>query len=422
MKYFYSILFIFLSLKSFCQNYHLEKPKELKYLDLIIERPKEPPTFTADLILPKNLIIKTIVSDDGLQEYDPTGKIVQELKNTDFYKTKTTYTYNKNILVEKVITIKGDKEKIAQAQEQMGNREKIRLNADGEAPYTTIVLEADDREYINKVNLDKKNTIIGFSYKEFYVKGPKKEVRSDNSYEVIYNGNQVSEIRGTQKSEKYFYTGKLLTKKVCINVPKEPSSQTTTETYFYQYDGKQNLVSIGLSKKYRLYENAWEESKRTLDSAGYDTDNRVIWHGLKGRFTTFKYDQNNNVTESVYTNYNELDSKKEYTYNTENEVTEIRLTNYKMLRNGIAPVFTQTFLYENHLLKEIQNSNNSKVVYEYNKNGLITKISRYNVDPSGTNKRGDNVEYKSSETTFTWNGKTMTVEAKYRQPVIYTFY
>lgn len=418
MKYIFFLLFIIFSIKSFSQSYELQKPKELKYLDLKIQRPIEIPFYAEDYFLPKDLKIKTKTFYNKIEEYDIKGNMLREEENNKLYKSNITYTYNNNILIKKVKTVIGNKEKIKREQEK--TEEEIRRNAKSNGVYTTVNLETEDKETINIVNLDKNNKIISFSFKNYNLKDGKKELKAEDSYQVIYKGNQISEIKGKFNSEKYYYNGKLLTKKVCHN---EGTSQTITETYSYQYDERQNLVSISISQIYSMNKFTQEDKKRVLDSANYDSKNRIIWQGLDNRFTTFKYDKKNNITESIFTNRNKLDDKKEYQYNDENELIKITNTQFRSEKNGNVPVFSKTFVYKNHLLKEILRSNGdilqNKIIYDYNEDGHIIKISEYNIDKS---KNEANQEFLNSETNYSWNGKTMTIESKYGQPIIYTFY
>ena len=417
MKYLFTVFIFLVSIKSFCQHYQLEKPKELKYLDLMVERPSEIPVYAEDYFLPKNLKIKTIIFYNASEEYDINGNILREQKNIELYKTNILYTYDKNILIKKVKTVIGNKEKIKREQEK--TEEEIRRNAKNNEIYSTVELETEDKETINTITLDNKNRIISFSYKYFNVKDSKKELKAENSYQVIYKGNQVSEITGNFKSEKYYYTGKLITKKICINLSDTRSSQTETETYTYQYDDKQNLVSISVFKTYSSNKFTQEEKIRVVDSANYDSKNRVIWHGTKNQFTTYKYDKKNNVTESIYSNRNKVDNKKEYEYNNNNEILKISEANFANVKNGNAQVFIKAFIYDKGLLKEIQRSSENilqnKIVYFYDEDKHIIKMSSYNIDK---NKK----EMLSWEKNYSWRDKTMTIESKYGEPIIYTFF
>ena len=422
MKYLFTVFIFLVSIKSFCQHYQLEKPKELKYLDLMIERPSEIPFFAEDFFLPKDLKIKSQTDGNNLVEYDILENKILEKKISTFGEVETTYKYKNGILIEKHFLNKPNLENIKKENEREERFRKTRAYSPNDV-YASVQYNTFEEEFIEKINSDKKNKITSFSYQAFKNEVGKKELVSEDIHQVLYKGNKVVEITGKSKSEKIFYTGNQITRKETVYIPKGVYPQISYENYIYLYDKNENLISIYSDQKYVQGEFIQVDKRRLMDSANYDNKNRVIWKGTKDRFTTFKYDKKNNVIESLSTKYKKLEEKNEHQYNDDNQILKQTNTVYRNERNGNIPVYSKTFVYKNNVLKEILKTSGdilqNKIIYNYNDDGHITKISEININKS--NNEGQD-EVTNWEKNYSWNGKTMTIESKYGQPIIYTFY
>ena len=423
------LFFIFLiSINFYSQNYNLPKPKELKYLDLFIEQPKELPFFEIpDNFNPKNLKIKSIISPDETIEYDFNGNILSEQKKDNFYTTERSYIYNNNTLVEKKTFINANKEKIDKKIKEDAAELRRQVDRNGRGSVATVGINDNyNKVIINKVTLDKRNRLISYSYQEFKIENSVKELLSDDAYNISYEKGKVSEIKSKSDIEKYYYKGNFIIKKEYYHLATNSYSQEIKIIFSFNYDKNKNLTAIWYDNTRSTKGKIDSHDKYLVDSANYDNQNRIIWKGTNRSFITYKYDIKNNITESIYTNSNKLDTKREYEYNNENKIAKITEIKYRYKKNDIIPTFIKTFLYQDNLLKVIQESSpnypGSKTTFEYNDKAEIIRSSKYEPKRLSDHNTANNEYQLNSETKYTWEGKMLTIERKYQQPVKYTFY
>lgn len=403
------------------QYYSLQKPPELKFLDLIIEDPKESSFFEErEDFNSKEFKIKSKLSDDRLTEYDNIGNIIREKDN--LYDTKSTYTYKNKVLIEKKTITVANKENISkQEKEEQQEIERIqprRLNNDDVSVVEKTLYTPYNKESFQTVDLDKNNRIISFSYKEYKTDINKKELISDASYNVSYSNHKISEIQSKNETEKYYYDKDLLVKKEYFKSALNLFSQDKKEIFYYHYDRKNNLMAIWRDETVSRNGTIDGHSYGIIDSANYDDKNRVIWKGSKTRFKTYKYDSKNNVIESSMLNGNKLFLKNEYQYNPQNQIIKTLQTHSNNEKEPFH--YSKTFLYDKNLLKEIQVGNDSKTTFEYNESRDLIKVNKYRKPYPEKDK--PEVEFRlESETKYTWGEKSLLMENR-SSTLKYTFF
>jgi hypothetical protein len=410
------VVFAF-SLQLHSQYYSLKKPLELKFLDPLIETPKE---FSfneqKEYFNTGKLKIKSKLIENKLTEYDVNGNIIREKDN--LYDKKITYTYKNKVLAEKKSVIATNKKNITE-KEQQEDREISRQINNGATMVSKGVYLSDDKESLETVELDENNNITAFAYKDYTNDhANKKDLTSDNSFKVSYDNGKISEIFSKNETEKLYYDKGLLAKKEYSKTALNSLSQDRKEIYTYHYDNKKNLIAIWRDETASRNGKVDAHSFFMIDSANYDSKNRVIRKGSKDSFTIYKYDTNNNVTETSDIQNNIISSKKEYVYNSQNQIERADVIFYK---NGKEEGrLFKIFIYDKNLLKEIQEGNDRKTVLDYDNKGNLIKLSEYRKPYQEKGKPP--VDFRQeSETKYIWGNRSLSVENKYLT-IQYTFY
>ena len=413
----------------------MDKTKEFAYPELKIESQID------DLYMfrylknndPKNFKIKSRLLGNVLTEYDSNGNIISETKNeSDLYDKKTFYTYKNGILVEKITTSKAHKERIKRRNTESELQAKRDMERNGIA--TSVIYDSEDTEDIYNAELDKKNRIISTTNKSFTIANGEKKLTKVNITKIDYSGNKITKIKsGNSKSFfeiNYFYEGNLLVRKESINGGTDVMHyQQNKKIYKYKYDKEKNLVAIYNVDEYYIKGKRNDNNTLSLkDSANYDNKNRMIWHGNKYRYETFKYDKNNNITE--YSKFRNDKSEQKLDFRHEYEYYNNKIVRYSETDNRFSTAprsYSQKLIYDNGLLKEIQNSSEkvpigAKTVYEYNDKNQLIKISEY-IPKSFKNKNAPENEFELSEITqYIYNDKTLIIKGKYSTIAEYIFY
>ena len=431
------ILFLLLSSIFYsAQNYTLDKSKELVYPELKIESPVNHLTmfiFSRDYNTVNTNNIKSILSNNKLTEYDINGNIIRETKNDRLYEKKIIYKYKGDNLIEKRILSKVNKNNIEKEIKEQNRKAEQDIKRNGVA--TIENLKSEDEENIYSVELDKKNRIISTSWKDYKIINGDKKIVKDKTTRIEYSGDKITKIR-TGDSESFFegnylYDGNLLIEKTSINGGTDAIHyQQTKKINKYLYDKRNNLIAIYDVDEYYINGKRTDENKLWLrDSANYDEKNRIIWHGYKYRYETFKYDKNDNVIEFSKFNKDKsgekLDLKQEYQYNKNNNIIKFTEIDYRTT----TPRFSiQTLIYKNNLLKEIQNSSDKiaigvKIVYEYNDRNQVIKKSEF-VPKQFSDKNAKENEFDlRDETIYLYDSKSLHIKNKNGNTLAeYTFY
>lgn len=427
------IIFIFLSIFCSAQKYTLDKTKEFVYPELKIESPIDHLKMFRFFrnYEPENYKIKSRFLDNILTEYDINGNIVSETsKDFNLYQKKTNFKYNNGILIEKITTSKADKEKIKRKNEESEREAKRDIKKNRIA--TVANFDAEDTESIYSAELDKKNRIISTKYENYKISNGEKQLSNEISTQIEYSGNKIKKIiSGNSKNfyeVNYFYDGNILTKTESLNGGTNVYQQRK-KTQNYTYDKQKNLVAIYEIQQYYINGKTNDSNKpRLIDSANYDNKNRIIWHGNKYRYETFKYDKNNNVVE--YTKFDKdksgetLKMKQEYEYDNKNNIIKYSENDNRFS----SPHFTaQNFTYVNGLLKQTQNSSEkfpigAKTVYEYNDKNLLIKKSEY-IPTRFKDKNAPENQFELREVTrYIYGDKTLIIKGENGTIAEYVFY
>lgn len=409
-----------MSINLYSQDYSLKKPLELNFLNPVIEKPKEFSFYEQkEYFNSKELKIKSKSVGDRLTEYDANGNII--IQKDNLYDTKITYTYKGKVLSEKK-TIKVANTKNIRNKEEQQTEEISRQtqNSNGSTVVSKTVYLSDNTEAFETVDVDRNNNITAFSYKEYKTYNTnKKELTSDNSYTVSYSNGKISEIDSKNESEKYYYDKDLLVKKEYSKTPANYLlPQDRKEIYSYHYDTKKNLIAIWRDETVSRNGNIDGHSFYIIDSASYDSKNRVIWKGSENSFRTYKYDSKNNVLEVSDVRDHKIYLKNEYIYNAQNQIEKASIIFYKNEKEE-GRLF-KNFIYDKNLLEEIQTGNDEKTVFDYNGKSDLIKLTDYKKPYQEKDKPP--VDFKLvSETRYIWGNKSLSVENRY-STIKYTFY
>lgn len=431
-----NILFLLFGVFCSAQNYTLDKTKEFVYPELKIESPVNHLKmflFFRDYN-PINAKVKSVFSERSLKEYDSNGNLISET-TTEFnmYDKKTVYTYKNGILIERKETSKADKDKIKRTNEENERQAKRDMEKNGVA--TTVGFDAEDTEDIYGAELDKKDRIISATYKSYKIINGEKKLNKESSSKIDYSGNKITKVKsGNAKyfyEVNYFYDGNLLTGMESMNGGTEVYQQSK-KIYKYQYNKRKNLVAVYKAEQYYTNGKTTDSDKpRLQDSANYDDKNRMIWHGNLYRYETFKYDKNNSVTEFAKFNKDKSgekqELKQEYQYDDKNNLIRYSETDNRSTKPRS---YSQKFIYENGLLKEVQNSSEQfpigeKIVYQYDDKNRLIKKSTY-VPKRFKDKNAPENEFElgefSGETQYIYGDKSLVIKSKYGTTAEYTFY
>ena len=432
-----SILFLLLfSIICHAQNYTLDKSKEFIYPELKIESPVDQFKmfiFARDYNTLNTEKIKSVFSNKTLTEYDIKGNIIRISSSDKFYDKTTILVYRNGILTEKKMMSKVHKENVEKKIKEQNKKAQADMERNGIA--TVENLESEDTESIYKIELDKKERIISKSWKDYKIIDGEKNLIKDSNTKIEYSGNKITSIKtGNSESffeEKYFYDGNLLIGKEGIDGGTDAFRYQKTKTiHKYLYDKRKNLIALYDVNEYYINGKRSDDNKLSLrDSAIYDEKNRIIWHGYKYRYETFKYDNNDNVIEFSKFNKNKLEEKlnlkQVYEFDTKNNIIKFTEIDFRTTSPYSS---VRKLIYKNGLLKEIQNSSEKtpiggKFVYEYDDKNRLTKKSEF-VPKRFLHKNAKENEFDlGDETTYLYGNKSLVVKNKYGNTIAeYTFY
>jgi len=372
------------------------------------------PEHNLDYLKPLNKKLKKSIIDRKTKEYDENGNIIKEMELQDNTTKITTFEYKNNVLVKKETITTSDEEKIKRENER-AIQESKRDN-----DITAIAIQnADNSKNLYLANLDKKNRVISFS-NSYEIK------RENGTYyknvaeaEVLYEKNKIVEVKSKNRIEKYYYDKDLLLKKETTIIQGESKETKTDECV---YDANKNLIAIHQKTNNSFKDKILYNSSFVKDSAVYNNDNLLIWQGDKKRFTTYKYDGNNNVTERFqYQNGKEY-LQEEFEYDNNQLVKMIRTfyinKNNKEVEKSTSLV---TYKYDGTKLKEHYQTDSKTsyemlITYEYDNQNRLKKIA----DSRKYSKSNTNINF--SETIFNYMPNALQVTEKYGTVKKYEFY
>ena len=380
----------------------------------------EPTITIPEIVLPESQInfekgidrpLKKIIYDKTTIEFDEKGNIIKQTEK-DVTSTKTTtYVYKNNVLIEKNTASVSDSKRVKSL-----NAEEIR-NSQINNESTAIFMNDVNSTSIYKATLDHKNKVISYSYEnETLDNETTKATNKKMLYNVVYDKDNVVEINSDNSyKEKYYYENKLLTKKETIQ-----GNDNETEDYFY--DNNKNLT-VKRTNKWSSYKGKiFNQYATVIDSTVYNNNNKIIWNGYKQRFTTYKYDDNNDVIERLQYANGKESIKEEYFYDNR-LITKMVMTLYNSRLNG-TEVMTTNYSYANGKLKEYTQTNSystneKNCVYEYDESNRIIKITEHE---KYSNKSGQNQTRVSNEQKFIYTPNSITLQGMYSSIKKYEFY
>ena len=355
--------------------------------------------------------LKKIIEDKTTTEFDEKGNIIK-LTEKDVTSTKTTtYVYKNNVLIEKNTASLSDSKRV-----QSLNAEEIR-NSQINNESTAIFMTDVNSTSIYKATLDHKNKVISYSYENATLDNETtKATNKKMLYNIVYDKDNVVEINSDNSYKaKYYYENKLLTKKETIQ-------GNDNETEDYSYDNNKNLT-VKRTNKWSSYKGKiFNQYATVIDSTVYNNNNKIIWNGYKQRFTTYKYDDNNDVIERLQYANGKESIKEEYFYDNR-LITKMVMTLYNSRLNG-TEVMTTNYSYANGKLKEYTqttsyNTSEKNCVYEYDESNRIIKITEYS---KYVNKSGQRQTRVSNEQKFIYTPNSITLQGMYSSIKKYEFY
>lgn len=397
--------FLFFSVFSFGQfqspEAKIDLPK-IKFPEYILDYPKS-----------LNKKLKKSIIDNTTKEYDENENIIKETVIEDNTTKVTTFDYKKNVLLKKETITTSDEEKIKRANER-AIQESERLN------YSEVaVQDVINSKNIYLAKLDRKKRVDYFSTISENKKSNGTYTRNVIDSEVLYEKNQIVEIKSKNQIEKFFYDKNLLLKKETTRTQGESKEVKSEECV---YDTNKNLIAIYLKTINIFKDKITYDNYSVKDSAVYNENNKLIWQGNKKRFTTYKYDKNNNVTEQFQYYYGKEYLKEELEYEN-NQIVKYTRTIYiekkdKEIEKSVSITtykYDETRLIE-HFITNLKTDYEKQSTYEYDDQKRLKKI----IDSIRYSKKSNRIEH--SETIFNYTPNALQVTEKYGNVKKYEFY
>lgn len=372
------------------------------------------PEHNLDYLKPLNKKLKKSIIDRKTKEYDENGNIIKETELEDNTTKITTYEYKNNVLIKKETTTTSDEDKIKRANER-AIQESKRDN-----DITAIAIQnADNSKNLYLANLDKKNRVIAFSNSYEIKRENGTYYKNVTEAEVLYEKGKIVEVKSKNRIEKYYFDKELLLKKETTIIQGESKETKTDECV---YDTNKNLIYINQKTTNSYKDKITEQSNYVKDSAAYNKANRLIWQGDKKRYTTYKYDVNNNVTERFQYQFGKEYVQEEFEYENNQLVKIIRtIFSHKKDKEVEKNTSLITYKYDETKLKEhyktdSKNSYEMLITYEYDDQNRLKKIA----DSRKYSKSNTNINF--SETIFNYMPNALQVTEKYGNVKKYEFY
>lgn len=372
------------------------------------------PEHNLDYLKPLNKKLKKSIIDRKTKEYDENGNIIKEAVLEDNTTKITTYEYKKNVLIKKETITTSDEEKIKRANER-AIQESKRDN-----DITAIAIQnADNSKNLYLANLDKKNRVIAFSNSYEIKRENGTSYKNVTEAEVLYEKGKIIEVKSKDRIEKYYYDKELLLKKETTIIQGESKETKTDECV---YDANKNLIVIYQKTSNSFKDKITYNSSFVKDSAVYNSDNLLIWQGDKKRYTTYKYDVNNNVTERFQYQFGKEYVQEEFEYENKQLVKMIRtIYSHKKDKEVEKNTSLITYKYDGTKLKEHYQTDSKTsyemlITYEYDDQNRLKKIA----DSRKYSKSNTNINF--SETIFNYMPNALQVTEKYGNVKKYEFY
>ncbi|MFY8181010.1 MAG: hypothetical protein ACOVLG_04475 [Flavobacterium sp.] len=372
------------------------------------------PEHNLDYLKPLNKKLKKSIIDRKTKEYDENGNIIKEAVLEDNTTKITTYEYKNNVLIKKETITTSDEEKIKRANER-AIQESKRDN-----DITAIAIQnADNSKNLYLANLDKKNRVIAFSNSYEIKRENGTSYKNITEAEVLYEKGKIIEVKSKDRIEKYYYDKELLLKKETTIIQGESKETKTDECV---YDANKNLIVIYQKTSNSFKDKITYNSSFVKDSAVYNSDNLLIWQGDKKRYTTYKYDVNNNVTERFQYQFGKEYVQEEFEYENKQLVKMIR-TIYSHKKDKEVEKNTSLITYKSdgtklkeHYQTDSKTSYEMLITYEYDDQNRLKKIA----DSRKYSKSNTNINF--SETIFNYTPNALQVTNNYGNVKKYEFY
>lgn len=372
------------------------------------------PEHNLDYLKPLNKKLKKSIIDRKTKEYDENGNIIKETVLEDNTTKITTYEYKNNVLIKKETITTSDEEKIKRANER-AIQESKRDN-----DITAIAIQnADNSKNLYLANLDKKNRVIAFSNSYEIKRENGTSYKNVTEAEVLYEKGKIIEVKSKDRIEKYYYDKELLLKKETTIIQGDSKETKTDECV---YDANKNLIYINQKTTNSYKDKITHQSNYVKDSAAYNKANRLIWQGDKKRYTTYKYDVNNNVTERFQYQFGKEYVQEEFEYENKQLVKMIRtIYSHKKDKEVEKNTSLITYKYDGTKLKEHYQTDSKTsyemlITYEYDDQNRLKKIA----DSRKYSKSNTNINF--SETIFNYMPNALQVTEKYGNVKKYEFY
>lgn len=372
------------------------------------------PEHNLDYLKSFNKKLKKSIIDRKTKEYDVHGNIIKETEIEDNTTKITTFEYKNNVLIKKETTTTSDEEKIKRANER-AIQESKRDN-----DITAIAIQnADNSKNIYLANLDKKNRVISFSNSYETKRENGTYYKNFTEAEVLYEKNKIVEVKSKNQIEKFFYDKNLLLKKETTRIQGE-SKEVKSEEYLY--NANKNLIVIYQKTSNSFKDKITYNNSFVKDSAAYNEYDQLIWQGDKKRFTTYKYDANNNVSERFQYQFGKEYVQEEFEYENHQLVKMIRtIYSHKKDKEVEKNTSLITYKYDGTKLKEHYQTDSKTsyemlITYEYDDQNRLKKIA----DSRKYSKSNMNINF--SETIFNYMPNALQVTEKYGNVKKYEFY
>jgi hypothetical protein len=371
------------------------------------------PEHNIDYLKPLNKKLKKSIIERKTREYDENGNIIKETELEDNTTKITTFEYKNNVLIKKETTTTSDEEKIKRANERT-------LQESKKNNYSEVALQnADNAKNIYLANLDKKNRVIAFSNSNETKRENGTYFKNVTEAEVLYEKDKIVEVNSKDRIEKYYFDKSLLLKKETTIIQGESKETKTDECV---YDVNKNLIVIYQKTTNSFKDKITYNSSFVKDSAAYNNDNLLIWQGDKKRFTTYKYDENNNVTERFQYQFGKEYVQEEFEYEN-NQLSKMIRTIYSHKKDKEVEKNTSiiTYKYDGTKLKEHYQTDSKTsyemlITYEYDDQNRLKKIA----DSRKYSKSNTHINF--SETVFNYTPNSLLVTEKYGNVKKYEFY
>lgn len=371
------------------------------------------PEHNLDYLKSFNKKLKKSIIDRKTKEYDVHGNIIKETEIEDNTTKITTFEYKNNVLVKKETITTSDEEKIKRENER-AIQESERLK------YSEVVVQdATNSKQIYLATLDRKNRVDFFSTIFENKKSNGTFTRNVTEAEVLYEKDKIVEVKSKNQIEKFFYDKNLLLKKETTRIQGE-SKEVKSEEYLY--NANKNLIVIYQKTSNSFKDKITYNNSFVKDSAAYNEYDQLIWQGDKKRFTTYKYDANNNVSERFQYQFGKEYVQEEFEYENHQLVKMIRtIYSHKKDKEVEKNTSLITYKYDGTKLKEHYQTDSKTsyemlITYEYDDQNRLKKIA----DSRKYSKSNMNINF--SETIFNYMPNALQVTEKYGNVKKYEFY